>query len=315
MNNRNMEKLTGGLWGSLVGDALGVPVEFKNRATVQSNPVTGMRGYETHQQPLGTWSDDSLMLLCSVESLLEHEFSPEDLAQRFLSWDRENHWTPHGIVFDMGIATRQAIRRIGSGVTALECGGRNQYDNGNGSLMRILPVCLRFAYADNGTFVQRIEDASAITHGHQRSLMACVMHGLVVRRLLCGESAKLAVAGAQDDFRSIYESYWADEISLFRNVLHPVLAGFPEGGIFSGGYVMETLEASLWCLLTTDNFRDCALKAVNLGGDTDTTGCVAGGLAGVLYGSDAIPIDWIAALARREEVAVVVDKFAELCCR
>lgn len=310
MNDDQISRLLGGLWGSLCGDALGVPVEFQNRAAVQANPVTGMRGYGTHGQPPGTWSDDSSMLLCTVESLLAHGFSPEDLAQRFLRWDRENYWTPHGIVFDMGVATSQAIRRIGMGTPPLECGGRDLYDNGNGALMRILPVCLRFAETDYDTFVQRIGQASSITHGHRRSLMACVLHGLVVRRLLRGEAPAAAVPGAQGEFCALHEPRWSDEMPAFRNVLDPRLGEFPEREISNGGYVMETLEASLWCLLTTDNFRDCTLKAVNLGGDTDTSGCVVGGLAGVTYGLSAVPEEWVATLARREEVMALFDRFA-----
>lgn len=303
------ERVLGGLWGSLVGDALGVPVEFQNRAAVRADPVTGMRGYGMHGQPPGTWSDDSSMLLCTVESLIEHDFSLPDLAQRFLRWDREAYWTPHGVVFDMGIATSYAIQRIAMGTTPLECGGRDVYDNGNGSLMRILPVCLRFAGADDETYVQRIEHASSVTHGHRRSLMACVMHGLVARRLLRGECPAPAVTAAQKEFQALYETRWPDELPAFGNILSPGLGDFPENEICSGGYVMETLCASLWCLLATDNFRDCTLLAVNLGGDTDTTGCVAGGLAGLAYGLNAIPQEWIASLARREDVAVLFDSF------
>lgn len=306
------DRILGGLWGSLAGDALGVPVEFQNRAAVQSNPVTGMRGYGTHNQPPGTWSDDSSMLLCTVESLVAQEFSPDDLAQRFLRWDRENHWTPHGVVFDMGIATSKALQRVAMGTPALECGGTGDHDNGNGSLMRIVPVCLRFAEEDTETFVVRIEQASSVTHAHRRSLMACVMYGLVVRALLSGTDKAEAVRRAQADFRTIYEPYWADEMMVFHDVLHPELAGFPEREVASGGYVMETLEASLWCLLTTDNFGACVLKAVNLGGDTDTTGCVAGGLAGVCYGLQSIPLEWRTALARAAEVEALLNQFTAI---
>jgi ADP-ribosylglycohydrolase len=271
-----------------------------------------MRGYGTHQQPAGTWSDDSSMLLCTVESLVAHEFSTPDLAQRFLRWDRENYWTPHGSVFDMGIATSQAIRRIALGNPPLECGGRDLYDNGNGSLMRILPVCLRFADKDDDTFVRRIEQASSITHGHRRSLMACVMFGLVVRRLMRGESPVTAVAGAQREFQSHYVPRWPDELPAFRNVMDPRLADFPEREISSGGYVVETLEASLWCLLTSDDYSTCVLKAVNLGGDTDTTGCVAGGLAGACYGVDSIPQAWRESLARTREIEALFERFSNL---
>jgi ADP-ribosyl-[dinitrogen reductase] hydrolase len=302
-------RMLGGLWGSLTGDALGVPVEFRNRATVQTDPVTGMRGYGTHHQPAGTWSDDSSLLLCSTESLVEYAFSLEDMAARFLRWDRENHWTPHGVVFDIGVATSQAIRRIALGVPPVECGGRDLYDNGNGSLMRILPVCLRFAEAGEDQMLSCIEDASSITHGHRRSLMACGFFGFMVRGLLLGLSPQQALHGAQADFQRHYAPYWSDEMPAFRSALDPALAAYPEMEIRSGGYVIETLVASLWCLLTTDNFSNCVLRAVNLGGDTDTTGCVAGGLAGVCYGLRSIPKEWRAALARAGEVEALFGQF------
>ncbi|MEK0451716.1 MAG: hypothetical protein RL088_3984 [Verrucomicrobiota bacterium] len=306
------ERILGGLWGSLVGDALGVPVEFNARADVQRNPVTGMRGYGTHRQPPGTWSDDSSMLLCTVESLNEHGFSPADMAARFLRWGRECYWTPHGNVFDIGVATSQALNRIAAGKPALECGGVSEYDNGNGSLMRILPVCLRFADGDTITLAGKVQDASCITHAHRRSQMACFFHALFVRELLASGDCRGALSAAQAGFQTYYATPWTDEFMAFTNVLDARLPEFPESEIRSGGYVMETLAASLWCLLTTDNFRDCVLKAVNLGGDTDTTGCVAGGLAGVRYGIEAIDAEWLEALARKDDIEPLFDRFADL---
>ncbi len=306
------DRILGGLWGSLVGDALGVPAEFMGRADVQRNPVNGMRGFGTHRQPAGTWSDDSSMLLCTVESLNEHGFSPDDMAARFLRWGRESYWTPHGNVFDMGIATNQALGRIAAGKPTLECGGVSEYDNGNGSLMRILPVCLRFAGGDTATLAGKVEDASCITHAHRRSQMACFFHALFVRELLAGGDLRAALASAQAAFRTKYTAPWTDEFMAFTNALDPKLPDFPESEIRSGGYVMETLTAAIWCLLTTDNFRDCLLKAVNLGGDTDTTGCVAGGLAGVCYGVDAIATEWLGALARKDDITPLFERFAAL---
>jgi ADP-ribosyl-[dinitrogen reductase] hydrolase len=302
------ERIRGGLWGSLVGDALGVPVEFLSRAAVQANPVTGMRGYGTHGQPPGTWSDDSSMLICTVESLLAHHFSVEDMAMRFVKWADQAHWTPHGVVFDIGNATRRALQRSAAGESPLSCGGRSERDNGNGSLMRILPVCLRFATSETKELARRIEDASAITHAHQRSRMACVFFGLMVRELLQGRPPDAALAAAQSAFRAQFAGGLRQEAAAFSRVLDPGLAELPENEIGSSGYVMDTIAASLWCLLTTENFRDCVLRAVNLGGDTDTTGCVAGGLAGVCYGLEAIPAEWRRALARAAEVETLFER-------
>ena len=134
------QRILGALWGALVGDALGVPVEFLNRALLKSKPVTGMREFGTHQQPAGTWSDDSSLLLCTVESLVAcQHLDGKDLGDRFVRWERDGHWTPRGAVFDIGVATSQALSRIAMGESPEEAGGADEYSNGNGSLMRIIP--------------------------------------------------------------------------------------------------------------------------------------------------------------------------------
>ena len=309
------ERILGGLWGALVGDALGVPVEFMNRADVRLAPVEGMRGFGTHKQPAGTWSDDSSLLLCSTESLLHHEFNTSDMGWRFVSWYQEELWTPRGKVFDVGTTTANALRRIAQGMRPEVAGSDDQYSNGNGSLMRMLPVGLRFARLPVPEMLSRTHRASAITHRHPRSLMACGWFCLVARELLQNHSVVDATGNALPAFRAFYESdpWWAVELDAFQFLLAGRLAQCPESEISSGGYVMETLTASLWCLLTTRNYRDCVLKAVNLGGDTDTTACVAGGLAGVAYGLNAIPADWISQLARKDDIDRLFQPFADLC--
>lgn len=302
------DRFLGGLWGSLTGDALGVPVEFSARPTVLQNPVTGMRAFGTHHQPVGTWSDDSSLLLCTAESLVKHEFSLDDIAQRFLRWVREAYWSPHGDVFDIGIATSQAISRYAQGMSPMQCGGRGEQDNGNGSLMRILPVCLRFANADLSLMLTRVEAVSSITPAHPRSLMACGLFGLVTREILAGVPAPEALSHALPHFQQRYADRWPEEMSHFSTI-GPALENAHMDMIDSSGYVIHTLTASLWCLLTTGSYSECVLKAVNLGGDTDTTGCVAGGLAGVYYGLDAIPREWLDALARKEDVARLFNQF------
>lgn len=301
------QRILGGLYGSLVGDALGVPVEFASREKRKLDPVIGMRSHGTHGQPAGTWSDDGSLLLCSAESLIEKGFDLQDMGERFLQWFELGHWAAHGLVFDIGNATRQALLRIRHGIPASEAGGREPYDNGNGSLMRILPVVLANLHQDESTFITRIAQASAITHGHLRSQMACAFHGLVVRELMQEASPLEALHKAQQIFQRLYADN--EELGTFREVLRADLVSQPELHIQSGGYVMETLTASLWCLLTTDNFSDCVIKAVNLGDDTDTTGCVAGGLAGVFYGFDAIPAEWRLALPRQQELRDLFSKF------
>ena len=315
MNSDNISivsesRITGGILGAVVGDALGVPVEFRSRGQVQRDPVTGMRAYGTHGQPAGTWSDDSSLLLCAAESLAGHEFDVEDMGRRFVRWAHYGHWSPHGVVFDIGIATSQALRRMAAGTPAVECGGTGEYDNGNGSLMRILPVCVRFAELPVEDFVMRIGQASALTHGHPRSVMACVFYGWIVRGLLRGECPQAAWEGARREFAEQYAQSGHEEYAAFSRVLNDGFCQLPESEISSSGYVIHTLEAAVWCLLTTRSYAECVLRAVNLGEDTDTTGCVAGGLAGLCYGRSEIPAEWVETLARVREVTTLAEAFA-----
>ncbi|MES2705634.1 MAG: ADP-ribosylglycohydrolase family protein [Verrucomicrobiota bacterium] len=303
-------RLLGGLWGSLTGDALGVPVEFQNRAARVADPVTGMRGYGTHHQPPGTWSDDGALLLCSVESLVERGFDTADMAARFVRWERDGLWTANGDVFDIGIATSEALRRVRQGVPAEEAGGKDEYSNGNGSLMRILPVVLASLKQPDSVFQDRIQRASKITHGHPRSQLACVFFGLLVRAMMEGWMKEEAVKTAAGEFSAMCGSNL--ELPAFGRVLRPDFRELREAEINSGGYVIDTLEAAVWCLLTTGGFAECVLQAVNLGGDTDTTGCVAGGLAGVCYGEEAIAEEWLAALPRGGELMGLFDAFRQV---
>lgn len=300
-------RLLGGLYGSLIGDALGVPVEFAGRAARKVDPVTDMREYGTHHQPKGTWSDDGSLLLCAVESLNEKGFDAQDMGERFLRWFDVGLWTAHGLVFDIGNATRNALDRISLGTPAEQAGGTREQDNGNGSLMRNLPVALHSATGSDDVLADQIERASAITHGHDRSKLACVFHGIFVRELLAGHDPKAALQQTQAAFTRRYDGH--PELPRFHQGLSPKLASVPESEIGSGGYVIDTLIASLWCLLTTSSFSECVLKAVNLGDDTDTTGCVAGGLAGTLYGVDAIPAEWKAALPRQDDLRTLFECF------
>ncbi|MHB8523257.1 MAG: ADP-ribosylglycohydrolase family protein [Limisphaerales bacterium] len=186
------DRVLGGLWGAVVGDALGVPVEFRSRADVQRNPVTDLRGHGTYNQPKGTWSDDSSLMLCTVDSLLRHEFDPADLGQRFVQWSQGKLWTPWGNVFDIGSVTSQALERIQQQVPAEQAGGTDESSNGNGSLMRILPIALRFGREPAERLLEFAQRASAVTHRHPRAQMACGFYCLVAAGLLRGQTVTAA---------------------------------------------------------------------------------------------------------------------------
>jgi ADP-ribosylglycohydrolase len=308
------DRILGGLWGAAVGDALGVPVEFKNRFVLADDPVTHMRGHGSHHQPAGTWSDDTSLTLCTIESLL-NGFNTDDMGQRFVSWFQHDRWTPWGDVFDIGLTTTDALTRVARGLKAEGAGSRDEQSNGNGSLMRILPLALFDASEPVRTMLDHAHRISAITHGHARSQMACGFYCMLVAKLLKGLEPREAYQQTSADFITHYENkaQFSAELSRFERLTAGNIHGRNSDDIVSSGYVMHTLEASVWSLLTSNTFEETVLKAVNLGGDTDTTGCVAGGLAGVFYGSSAIRHDWINTLARKGDLDCLYNEFAELC--
>lgn len=291
------------LIGTAVGDALGVPVEFQPRAYLKANPVTDMREYGTHEQPKGTWSDDTSLMLCLAESMREG-LDINNLAQKFIAWKNDNLWTPYGWVFDIGIGTRIAIERLEDGITPELAGGLNEMDNGNGSLMRILPLVLHIIDLDIDERYEWTKKISSITHAHLRSVMACFYHLEFAKKIIEGKDKFQAYNELQSELTQYFEQRKINpiEIHKFHRLLNDDISKVEEDNIKSSGYVMDTLEASIWCILTTNNYKDAVLKSVNLGHDTDTTGAVTGGLAALIYGMDTIPAEWINALARKDDI-------------
>lgn len=297
-------KLLDGVLGLAVGDALGVPVEFRDRQELKANPVTDMRGYGSHYQPVGTWSDDTSMTLATVDSL-KNGIDLADMMQRFDNWYREAHYTAGGSVFDVGIATSRALSRFHQGIAPTQCGGSQEYDNGNGSLMRILPAAVychdKMQEAPIAEKLAFIDNVSSLTHAHRRSHIGCEIYAFLVWAIL-DYPAKEAVWTGLEHAKAWYTDNPDTEAAAYYRLLGPDYAALPEDVINSSGYVVSTLEAAVWCLLNTNTYKDCVLKAVNLGNDTDTVGAVAGGLAGLIYGLDAIPNSWLDGLKNREYI-------------
>ena len=307
-------QVLGGILGFVVADALGVPVEFENRETLRADPVTDMRGYGSYDQPPGTWSDDSSMTLCALESLT-NGVDYEDMMSRFLCWADEAYMTPHDEVFDMGRTTREALMRYAVGNPALECGATSEYENGNGSLMRMLPLALYLYHLRCTTafcwreMLPLVHNVSSLTHAHPISLISCGIYCCIAEQILDGRDLEDAVEEGIDRMNVLYSTLpeYALWLSKFERVDKDGLLSLGEDDIQSSGYVLHTLEAALWCLLTTKSYKDCVLKAVNLGADTDTVAAVAGGLAGIYYGAEAIPETWVDTVAKVDDIKV-------LCC-
>lgn len=306
------------LLGLCVGDSLGVPVEFLSRERLRQSPVTDMIGWGTHNQRSGTWSDDSSMAFCLADSLCGG-YKLDDVARKFVAWYRDGLWTPYGHVFDIGIATSKALHRVEKGINLLISGGVSEYDNGNGSLMRTLPLVFHLRNLPIAERYRIVAEVSSITHAHVRSVFACFFYCEYALELLKGTDKLEALRLTQDCVNAFVEEFKLldfDEQNCFHRILGRKVGSYDpqslwlmlEEQIASSGYVLHTLEASLWCLLTTNTYAEAVLKAVNLGQDTDTTGCVTGGLAGILYGWQTIPDSWTNLIARKQDIFDLAER-------
>lgn len=308
------ERVVGGILGVITGDAIGLPVQFFSRTEVREDPVTGMRGGGAFDTPPGTWSDDSSLSLCLVESLNEKGFDLSDIADRFIRWFQGGYCTPFNQAFDIGFTTSDAIERLIKGISPLEAGPADENDNGNGSLMRILPAAIYFAHLTDLDLIERVCKVSKITHGHPRSQLGCALYAIFVKELLTGEKPEGAYRTVQVKAQTVFKgSALEKELGHYRRLIDGSLLKLSEGEIQSTGYVVYTLEAAIWCFMTTVNFRDAIVKAVNLGLDTDTVGAITGGLAGVYYGLGGIPEEWLSKVIKKEWILDLSRKFATVC--
>lgn len=302
------ERVRGGLWGAIVGDALGVPVEFKLRSMMDDSPVRDLQGHGTYNVPLGTWSEDSSLLLCTLYSLLQPRLDLPDLAQRFVRFLDHAYMTPSGQVFDVSSVTATAIGRMRGGVAPEEAG--SEHDTDNTSLSRVLPLALRFPRESDSTLALYAQRAATLTHRHSRVQIGCGYYAVFTKALLDGESAHAAYRRANHFARAYYDSpRYADELSHYHRLLDGRIELLPRDRVQSTGQIVQTLEASVWCLLTTQSYEDAVLRAVNLGGDTDTIASVTGGLAGLCHGLSAIPERWRLAMARAEDIEDLISRF------
>ena len=295
--------------GHAIGDALGVPVEFCSRKYLEKHPVTKMLGFGMHNVPKGTWSDDTSMSLCALKSLSNGVVDYDDIMNNFCMWYYNDEFTATGSVFDVGNTCANAIATYYDLLCPAEkCGENDEMSNGNGSLMRIHPFVL-YAYYNkmsDDEFIDMITKASSLTHAHQYSIDGCLIYAYVLRELLNDNSITSIYKGLEKSKDIISSS------KVYDNLLTKDISKERKENIKSSGYVVDSLEAAIWCLLTTKNYSDCVLKAVNLGVDTDTIAAIAGSLAGALYGLDNIPKTWIEILKREDYIENICKDACEI---
>lgn len=298
------------IYGGIIGDSVGLPFEFKSREVLKSNPASDMIGFGTHNLPPGSWTDDTSMCLAAMDSIAEG-LDFHDISVRFCNWYFKSEYTPFGKVFDIGNTTRQALENFAVTNDHTNSGLDSEYNNGNGSLMRMYPISL---YLMNETSLERkfriISTYSSITHAHPISILSCMIYDEVLRNIISNThiNEEVMTSGLYELKKFIAKNF-SDFYDNFDSILSGNIFQQNEENIQSTGYVIYTLEAALWSLSQSNSFPDAILKAVNLGNDTDTIASVTGSLAGAYYGFENIPENWMMQLENRELLDKVISKF------
>ena len=295
------------VYGHLVGDAIGVPYEF---SAPDPHRVVELRGHGAHGQPPGTWSDDGALMLALLDSLVSAGFDPADQGRRALAWADAAAYTPDGDgMFDIGGATSAALARLRAGSVAIDAGGTGERDQGNGSLMRILPIALIDPADDDAQLVDRAHLASRVTHGHPSCQVACAVYVLIARTLLQrpGGDPEAVLALATDRVVAVYARQPA-----FASVLRALLAHRSSVRKPGGGWALDSFWSAWEAFAGSTSYRETIERCVRYGHDTDTTACIAGGLAGIRWGLDetrgGIPAEWLSALRGTELVEEILAR-------
>ena len=315
----DLNKVNDALFGVAIGDAVGVPFEFSSRAAMKENPAEGMIGYGTYNQPEGTWSDDSSLTFCLAESLVKG-YDLADISANFIKWKKEAYWSARGTLFDIGMTTSKAITRLEKilGEDDLEelkiqKYQGDEYENGNGSLMRIIPLLFYIKGKEIKEQFEIIREVSALTHRHIRAAMSCLIYLKLAEKLLDGQDKELAYQNMRTEILSFWNEidFSVDERTHFEKLIQQDIRKTKIADLRSGGYVIEVLESSIWFFLNRESYEETILSIINIGHDTDTSAAIAGGLAGIYYGLNGMPDYWIASIARMEDIMELGNKLNE----
>lgn len=304
-----MSKFVDSIIGHAVGDAMGVPTEFCIRENLLNNPVTEMIGPSKTGQPAGSWSDDTSMEIATIDSFIENKkFDYDDIMSKWEEWINEAKYTANNDTFDVGRTCLRAIRNHSIGKEPIECGIDGEQSNGNGSLMRILPVALYsyYKHLSEEEIICLTNNISSLTHQHPISKLGCYIYVRYIMYLL----------DAKDKYEAYnlikkidYSSYGDYAISKYNRILNDNIDEYEIDNISSTGYVVDTLECALWILLNANSYKETIIATTNIGNDTDTIGAIAGSMAGIIYGYESIPKEWLDKLMRKDYLIDLATNF------
>lgn len=304
------ERVFATLYGGIIGDLMGVPVEFKQRGTFHVQDVTG---YGTYNQPPGTWSDDTSLTLCLVENIIE-KGDTKTLMNKFVRYMEQGYLTPFGEMFDIGITTAEAVTNYKKGVLPEHCGKTGEFDNGNGTLMRIAPIV--FVVMNELDFDKRkawVQQYTEITHAHPRSIVGSIIYIELLLSLYRNNTLEAALKEVYSLLQSHLQDDLRAELNAYARIFEENFLKIAERDISSSGYIVHSLEAAIWCVGNSTTFKEAILRAVNLGEDTDTVAAITGAIAGMYKNMDEIPHEWLDKMIKKEEIDHLIMAFYEFC--
>lgn len=309
-----MSILKNSLMGFIIGDAMGVPVEFEERNVLKKYPLTEMVGYGSYDEPAGTWSDDTSMTLATIDSIVEKQnINYYDIATKFCEWVNNAKYTATNHLFDIGITTKYALVKFWCDkVEPTKCGGVLDCENGNGSLMRMMPIALYIYHnkLNEDQIFEIVKNTSSITHAHDQSILGCYIYVNYLLKLI--ETNDLLISYEYIKFLN-YKNYFSNEIiDLYQRILKNDIYKYSLEEIKSSGYVIHTLEAVLWVALNTKNFQESIITAINLGEDTDTVGAIVGSITGIKYGFESMPIEWVNEIKKLDYIYSLIEKWNQI---
>lgn len=312
------DRLINSILGFIIGDVMGVPIEFVDRKKLINNKVVDMLEYGSHNMPKGSWSDDSSMIIATIKSIIDNKGNIDyiDIMNNFMLWVEKGEFTPNNRTFGIGRTTLRALgnyknrNKIEIYNNPVNCGLNSFNDNGNGSLMRILPIslyCYYKKYNDNEIY-DVIKNISSLTHSHEISVLGCFIYTLFTIKLL----SKLNKNECYKYIKEYeYDKYFSkDSISKYSRLLNNDITTLDIDNISSLGYVVDTLEAVIWCFMNSNDYSESIITAINLGNDTDTIGALVGGLSGIYF--NEVNDIWLNDIKKKDYLIDLCNKYIKV---
>lgn len=303
-----IDKILGGLWGLIIGDAVGVPYEFKTESQIPPLNKIDMIPSDNFTPsrtkiPFGTYSDDSSQFLCILDSFHEcNGFNLENIADKIVDWCENGLWAVDNDVFDIGYQTQEALDAYQNGQSPLKSGFVNEDGKGNGSLMRDLAIPLAYDVSDE-ELIELSHKQSVITHGHVTNQVCCALYSLVAKYLLSNMNFNDAYNNSLAELKEIYKNNYNSD--YLYELEHSILE---RSNIeYGSGYVVDCLLSAFKAVSESSSYEETIKKSIAFGDDTDTTAAVAGGLAGIIYGFKNIPKKWYSELRGKEPIIDLIN--------